>query len=109
MKMKLDVKKLKKLRDSKAWSQSHLSDVSEISLRTVQRIEKSGIASPESAKSICSAYDILVTDIIVSEELQADTNPAFLSVVRCKIEQMDKKATVLSFLIAFIIAFLWTV
>ncbi|WP_244898527.1 helix-turn-helix transcriptional regulator, partial [Pseudoalteromonas ulvae] len=56
--MQLNVKKLKQLRESKAWSQSQLADVAGISLRTVQRIEKSGVASPESVMSICSAYDI---------------------------------------------------
>ncbi|OUL56622.1 helix-turn-helix transcriptional regulator, partial [Pseudoalteromonas ulvae] len=64
MEMQLNVKKLKQLRESKAWSQSQLADVAGISLRTVQRIEKSGVASPESVMSICSAYDIQTSDII---------------------------------------------
>jgi DNA-binding XRE family transcriptional regulator len=35
MEMQLDVQKLKKLRESKSWSQSHLAEVSGISLRTI--------------------------------------------------------------------------
>lgn len=52
MEMQLNIQKLKQLRESKAWSQSQLADVAGISLRTVQRIEKSGIALPESVMSI---------------------------------------------------------
>ncbi len=108
MEMKLNVEKLKKLRESKAWSQSHLSDVSGISLRTIQRIEKSGIASPESTKSICSAYEILVADVIYRDEISIDSKPAFLSKVKSQLKYINKEATILSFLIAFIIAFMWT-
>jgi len=108
MEMQLDVQKLKTLRESRAWSQSHLADVSGISLRTIQRIEKSGKASPESAKSICSAYDIIVTDIIASKNIQADTDSTFSNLIRYKVDGMTIKATAVSFLVAFIIAFLMT-
>jgi len=38
--MELNKDKLKHLRESKAWSQSHLAEVAGLSLRTIQRIEK---------------------------------------------------------------------
>lgn len=107
MEMQLDVQKLKRLRESRAWSQSHLAEVSGISLRTIQRIEKTGVASQESAKSICSAYGILVTDIIVSDVLKDGAEPTFLGVVKHKLEKVNKKATFASFSIAFIIAYAW--
>ena len=44
-------------RTSKVWSQQHLADVAGISLRTVQRIEKTAVASAESLKAISSAYE----------------------------------------------------
>lgn len=108
MEMQLDVQKLKKLRKSKAWSQSHFAEVAGVSLRTIQRIEKSGIASPESAKSICASYDIQVVDLIINEHLKIEAAPTFLSAMRFKVERMDKKATLISFLLAFIIAFALT-
>lgn len=108
MEMQLNVQKLKQLRESKAWSQAQLADVAGISLRTVQRIEKSGVASSESVMSICSAYDIQTNDLIEKEELAIDMAPTFLSVVRYKIDHMDKKATLISSLLAFIIAFALT-
>jgi len=66
MDMQLSVDKLKQQRDLRAWTQSHLAEVSDISLRTIQRIEKSGVASQESAQSICSAYEIKIEDLLVS-------------------------------------------
>jgi len=66
MDMQLSVDKLKQQRDLRAWTQSHLAEVADISLRTIQRIEKSGIASQESAQSICAAYEINIEDLIVS-------------------------------------------
>lgn len=71
MDMKLSVDKLKQQRDLRGWTQSHLAEVSNISLRTVQRIEKSGVASQESAQSICAAYEIKIENllVIVTEEV----------------------------------------
>ena len=41
----------------RAWSQQHLADVANISLRTVQRIENSGHASPESLMAIAASLN----------------------------------------------------
>jgi DNA-binding XRE family transcriptional regulator len=49
MKMELNKETLKSQRETRAWSQTQLADVSGLSLRTIQRIEKTGIASQESA------------------------------------------------------------
>ena len=109
MEMQLNVQKLKQLRESKAWSQSQLAEIAGISLRTVQRIEKSGVASPESVMGICSAYDIQTNDLIDNENPPIDITPTFLGVVRYKIDHMIIKATLVSFFVAFIIAFILTV
>ncbi len=109
MEMKLDKAKLKQLRESKAWSQAHLAEVSGISLRTIQRIEKSGVASLESIKSICATFDVQVGDLSAGEDYQNEVVPSFAGLMRYKISHMDKKATLLSFSIAFLIAFILTV
>ncbi|MDP2560017.1 helix-turn-helix transcriptional regulator [Psychrobium sp. 1_MG-2023] len=105
MEMKLDNVKLKQLRKNKAWSQSHLAEVSGVSLRTIQRIEKSGTASLESVKSICATFDIPIDELIIK-----GTNtvlPRFATVrwLKCKITGADKKAAAISFVIAFLISF----
>jgi len=58
MNMKINAKLLKTLRLEKSWSQDQLAGISSISLRTVQRIEKSGNCSLESKKAIASAFDM---------------------------------------------------
>jgi len=66
MDMKIDSKFLKKERKDRAWSQQHLADAANLSLRTVQRIENTGNASPESIKAIAAAFDLKPQDIAPS-------------------------------------------
>jgi len=55
--VKIDVDFFISERKSKIWSQQHLADVAGVSLRTIQRIEKTGVTSAESLKAISSAYE----------------------------------------------------
>lgn len=71
MNMKINVKLVKTLRAEKAWSQDELATVSNISLRTVQRIEKSGNCALESKKAIASAFDIKACELDLKEENSA--------------------------------------
>lgn len=109
MEMQLNIQRLKQLRESKAWSQSHLAEVAGISLRTVQRIEKSGSASPESVMSICSAFDIQAHELIEKDASSIDKAPTFLCMMREKFPPLTIKATLVSFFIAFVFAFILTV
>ncbi|WP_339721178.1 helix-turn-helix transcriptional regulator [uncultured Paraglaciecola sp.] len=63
--MEIDSKVIKKLRIQRNWTQQHLADACDISLRTVQRIEKLGNASNESVMSLCAVFEIAKTDICV--------------------------------------------
>jgi DNA-binding XRE family transcriptional regulator len=65
--MKIDVKIILKLRAEKAWSQEELAKTSGLNLRTIQRIEKSGIASLHSKKVLASALGIDVQDLNYKE------------------------------------------
>jgi transcriptional regulator with XRE-family HTH domain len=69
MEMELNKHKLKDQRDSRAWSQTQLAEVSGLSLRTIQRIEKTGVASQESAKSLASVYKCSITDLVANNPL----------------------------------------
>lgn len=105
MEMKLDKAKLKQLRESKAWSQSHLADASGVSLRTIQRIEKTGVASLESTKSLCATFAIEIGDLALNDSAQNNATSAFINTSRFIISKADIKATTISFIIAFVIAF----
>lgn len=67
MEVKVNSKKIIKLRTTRAWSQQQLADVASLSLRTIQRIEKSGNASQDSIKAISSAFSMKPIDIILQE------------------------------------------
>jgi DNA-binding XRE family transcriptional regulator len=66
--MELNKSNLKSQRDSRAWSQTQLADVSGLSLRTIQRIEKTGIASQESTKSLAAVYECSIKDLLTNDQ-----------------------------------------
>lgn len=63
--MKLDSVLLKSERRKRAWSQEHLADVSGLGLRTIQRIERSGVASYESVQALAAVFSLRIEDIAV--------------------------------------------
>lgn len=67
MEMELNKETLKNQRDCRAWSQAQLAVVSGLSIRTIQRIEKTGVASQESAKSLASVYECSITELVTKD------------------------------------------
>ncbi|MEM8816558.1 MAG: helix-turn-helix transcriptional regulator [Pseudomonadota bacterium] len=63
MDLKLNEETLKRERQRRAWSQEHLAEVSGLSLRTVQRLEQTGRASFESARSLAAVFDLDVEQL----------------------------------------------
>ncbi|ASD66595.1 helix-turn-helix transcriptional regulator [Pseudoalteromonas piscicida] len=63
MEMQINKQLIKLKRVERAWSQSELAQVSGLSLRTIQRIEKSGAASLESIKALAAVYELNVMEI----------------------------------------------
>ena len=62
MKSLLLAEKIRALRLERAWSQAQLSEISSLSIRTIQRIELDGRCSQESLLSLASAFEIDVTE-----------------------------------------------
>jgi transcriptional regulator with XRE-family HTH domain len=58
MKMQINAHKIKQMRAQKCWSQLQLSEMADISLRTLQRVEAKSVASQETIKSIASVLEI---------------------------------------------------
>lgn len=67
MDMNVDINLIKAERDKRGWTQSQLADICSLSLRTIQRIEKSGLASHESVQSLAAAFEITVENLASSE------------------------------------------
>jgi transcriptional regulator with XRE-family HTH domain len=63
MEMKVDSSYIKRERQRRAWSQEHLAEVTGLGLRTIQRIEKTGAASYESARSLAAIFGIDVAEL----------------------------------------------
>ena len=65
---------VKSLRIRQAWSQEQLAEVSGLSLRTIQRIEKDGKCSLESIRSLCSVLDLNPADLVQDDgAIDSDT------------------------------------
>lgn len=67
MDMKINLNKLIDERNTRAWTQGHLAQVCGLSLRTIQRIEKTGVASQESIKALASVFEVSVEDLLYLE------------------------------------------
>lgn len=71
--MRLSGEKLKSVRMQKNWSQEVLATASGLSLRTIQRIEKTGNASNESYLSLLAALDVPLSSI-TEQSTQVEAN-----------------------------------
>lgn len=65
--MKVDPSLIKAEREKRAWSQEQLARVSGLGLRTIQRIEKAGAASFESAKALAAVFEVDVATLHADE------------------------------------------
>lgn len=63
MEMKVDSSYIREQRERRAWSQEHLAEVTGLGLRTIQRIEKTGTASYESARSLAAVFEVELADL----------------------------------------------
>ena len=69
--MNVDIEKIKKEREARNWTQQQLADVCGVSLRTIQRIEKTGVVSRESASSLAAAFDLDAIESIIIDKPEA--------------------------------------
>lgn len=102
--MKLIINQVKKLREQKAWSQTHLAEVSDLSLRTIQRIEREQKASPESVKALASVFGVLPEHLL----LESDTARTLTKQKSQNSPKLLVSSTMVAAIIAFVIAFVWT-
>ena len=74
MDMVVNTKLIKAKRKKKLWSQERLAEASGLSVRTIQRIESSGNASPESIKSLSCAFECDNSELILPTGISTDVN-----------------------------------
>lgn len=67
MEVRVDSNRIRSERENRGWSQGHLASVAGLSLRTIQRIEKTGSASFESVTALASVFSVEVAALRVDE------------------------------------------
>ena len=75
--MRLDKEKVKELRLGRGWTQEQLAHNCGLSKRTIQRIEKDGIASLESTSALVATLEVTRADLLLvsAEKIQRRRNP----------------------------------
>jgi len=71
MDMKVNSKKIIALRKQNVWSQQHLSDVSGVSLRTIQRVENNSSASYETLKALAAGFGLEASKLVDNSDSPA--------------------------------------
>ena len=66
--MLVDSKKLKALRGSRNWTQQHLAEVCDLSMRTIQRVEKDGVASNETVAAYATTFQLDAAELLISTD-----------------------------------------
>ena len=73
--MEINAQKIKNLRTERSWTQQHLADTCDISLRTVQRVERYGNASNETLMSMASVFEVKQSELtVIAESVEVVTS-----------------------------------
>jgi transcriptional regulator with XRE-family HTH domain len=67
MPVRVDPERTRDERRRRGWSQLHLAMVSGLGLRTIQRIERSGAASYDSAQALAACFDVPLGQLLAPE------------------------------------------
>lgn len=67
---------VRNLRTTRGWTQQQLAEISDLSLRTIQRVEKLGVASNETVSALCSVFEIDRNELLVLPPLNAEDERA---------------------------------
>lgn len=64
---------IRKLRLKKGWSQEHLAELSGLSVRTIQRVERGYLPSLETRNALAAVFEIDLSQLELEEQLMNDT------------------------------------
>ncbi len=84
--MKIDADLILKLRTERGWSQEELAEGSDLNLRTIQRIETTGVGSLRSKRSLASVFDLDIQDL---DSKESPMSPC----PECKSEEVYESTT----------------
>ncbi len=88
MTMHVDSKRIRTEREQRAWSQEHLASVADVSLRTIQRVERTGLASYDTAQAVAAVFELDVAELRVAASAPAPLMPAPAALVPAPAEPL---------------------
>lgn len=56
--MLIDRELVRQARQQRGWTQQQLAELSDLSIRTIQRVENQGVGSHETVAALCSVFEI---------------------------------------------------
>ena len=56
---------VKDLRSQNGWTQQHLAEICDVSVRTIQRVKKDGVASMETTLALASVFNVEKTSLLM--------------------------------------------
>jgi transcriptional regulator with XRE-family HTH domain len=65
--MLIDKDLVKNARQQRGWTQQQLADICDLNIRTIQRLEKTGVASMETSKALASVLEVTVPELLVDD------------------------------------------
>ncbi|RYV02460.1 XRE family transcriptional regulator [Shewanella sp. OPT22] len=72
--MEVKAQEIRSLRTVRGWTQQHLADVCGISLRTIQRVERYGTASNDTALAIASVLELNLEQLLVAADIEPEVD-----------------------------------
>jgi len=79
---------IRKLRLDKGWSQEQLAEISGVSTRTIQRIERGKTASLESLKCLAAVFETEITNLREDTPMTTPPNPTLTDEDRAALAKM---------------------
>ncbi len=97
MEMKVNSQLIIRERSDRAWSQQQLANIASVSLRTIQRVEKSGTASMETLQAISSAFDKIPSDLTAEPKFERKSRNSLFKTAAALIALISSSLFVFSY------------
>jgi len=68
--MEVNAQAIKSHRTSRAFTQQHLADACDVSLRTIQRVERYGVASSETLMSLSAVFGLESSELLSIKQIE---------------------------------------
>lgn len=103
--MKIDPARLRRMRETRGWTQEQLAEIAGLNARTVQRVETSGKAAPETGMALAAVLACPLADLLAETAAPAGS-PAVTPVQAGVGDRMPTALVAVLWLVAIVLMFL---